>query len=135
MCDEGTVLILKSLQNLTTLLILDLSYNHISSKSCDDIATIIDSNRLLEQLWLDGNQLLSIGISKLTKTLKNHFKLRLLSLFSNGITNNAGKDISVIITSNTCLEDLMLGRNPIQSSGFCKFSKELFDLKIYENLT
>lgn len=72
---------------------------------------------------------------KLTKTLNNHFKLRLLSLFSNGITNNAGKDISVIITSNTCLEDLMLGRNPKQSSGFCKFSKELFDLKIYENLT
>ena len=62
MCDEGTVLILKSLQNLTTLLILDLSYNHISSKSCDDI-TAIDNNRLLKQLWLDGNQLLSIGIS------------------------------------------------------------------------
>ena len=131
LCDEGAAVILNSLQNLKTLKVLDLSYNCITSDSSDGIAAVINSNNSLEQLWLGGNHLLDTGIAKITKALKILCRLRLLSLFSNGITGDAAEDISIIISNNTCLEDLMLGNNQIQYPGFCKFVEALFNLQSY----
>ena len=54
---DGADVVLTSLQNITTLRVLDLSYNNISSTSANGIAAVINSNHFLEQLWLDGNML------------------------------------------------------------------------------
>ena len=47
---DGAAVILTVLQNITTLRVLDLSYNNISSRSANGIAAVINSNNFLEQL-------------------------------------------------------------------------------------
>ena len=129
LCDEGVTIILKSLHNLTTLIVLDLSFNKISSKSCDDIAAVIHRNPTLEQLWLDGNCIQTGGILKIAVALKTHRRLRLLSLSSSELTEDSADALSAIITNNVLLEDLLLGSNQLLSSGFCKFSRVLLKLE------
>ncbi|XP_065915191.1 uncharacterized protein [Dysidea avara] len=126
LCDRGAGLILNSLQSVTTLKVLDLSFNNISSKSSDDIVAVIKSNCSLEQLWLDGNYLQTAGIVRITVALQNHCKLRLLSLSKNGITEDAGKALCAVVCSNVSIEVLMLGKNRLQSSGVCELSKACY---------
>ena len=119
---KGTSVILKSLCKLSTLLILDLSFNHLGSESADDIAIVVGSNCLLQQLWLDGNNLLTRGVIKIATALKMLSSLRILSLCSNGITDDAAEEISNVITSNIFLVDLLLGNNQLQTTGVCKIA-------------
>ena len=134
LCDKGAMLILKSLQNLRTLIVLDLSYNNISCKSSDCIAAAISSNKFLQQLWLDGNNLLSRGIARIAVALKTHSRLRILSLSNNGITETAGDEISTIVDSNNQIEDLILSGNQLHSVSIFKFNKVLCNLKTLRKL-
>ena len=120
--DKGASVILQSLYNLSTLLILDLSFNHLSNQSADGIAVVIGNNCLLQQLWLDGNDLLTRGVVRIASTLKKLSSLRILSLCSNGITDYAAEEISNVITSNALLVDLLLGNNQLQATGICKIA-------------
>ena len=114
----GALYILNSLEYLTTLQVLDLSYNNISSQSADGIAAVIDSNPLLNQLWLDGNDLLhSTGTIKICKALRKIRTLSILSLCNNGITDDAADELSAVITQNVLLEDLLLSNNQLHSTG------------------
>ena len=113
----GALYILNSLEYLTTLQVLDLSYNNISSQSADGIAAVIDSNPLLNQLWLDGNDLHSTGTIKICKALKKIRTLSILSLCNNGITDDAAVELSAVITQNVLLEDLLLSNNQLHSTG------------------
>ena len=123
--DRGASVILQSLHNLSTLLILDMSYNHLSSESADNIAVVIGNNCLLQQLWLDGNDLLSRGVVIIANALKKISSLRILSLCSNGITDDAADEISDIITTNVLLVDLLLGNNQLQMVGVSKIAVAL----------
>ena len=123
--DNGASVVLQSLCNLSTLLILDLSFNHLSSDSADDIAVVIGINCSLQQLWLDGNDLLTRGIVIIASALKKLSNLRILSLCSNGITDNAAEEISNVITNNVLLVDLLLGNNHLQATGVCKIAVAL----------
>ena len=123
--NKGASVILKSLCNLSTLLILDLSFNHLGSESADDIAVMIGTNCLLQQLWLDGNDLLTSGVVIIAAALKMLSGLRILSLCSNGITDDAAEEISNVITSNVFLVDLLLGNNQLQTTGVCKIAVAL----------
>jgi len=89
------------------------------------VAAVINSNHLLEQLWLDGNEFCSEGVKIIASALKDHCKLRLLSLSNNGITDDAAEEISASITSNSLLEDLLLGSNHLQYRGVCMIAKAL----------
>ena len=123
--DNGASVVLQSLCNLSTLLILDLSFNHLSSESADDIAVVIGNNCSLQQLWLDGNDLLTRGIVIIASALKKLSSLRILSLCSNGITDNAAEEISIVITNNVLLVDVLLGNNQLQATGVCKIAVAL----------
>ena len=126
---DGAAVILTSLQNITTLRVLDMSYNNISSTSADGIAAVINSNHFLEQLWLDGNMLMTKGVVIIASALKKHSNLRLLSLSNNGITEYAKDEISAIVKSNTLLEGLLLGSNQLQSIGTCEVAKSFTGIK------
>ena len=134
LCDDGAAVILNSLQNLKTLLILDLSYNNISIESSDAIAAVINSNNSLEQLWLDGNCLLNNGVVRIADALQGHSRLKLLSLCSTGITEHVAEEISAVIKSNSGLEYLMLGGNQLQSLGVSRLSKVLCGKENLRNL-
>ena len=122
---DGAAVILTSLQKISTLRILDLSYNNISSTSANGIAAVINSNQFLEQLWLDGNTLMTTGVITIASVLKKHSNLRLLSLSNNGITEDAAGEISTIVNSNTLLGSLLLSNNQLKSIGTCKIAKSL----------
>ena len=128
LCDKGAGLILNSLQSVRTLLVLDLSFNNISSKSSDDIVAVIKSNCSLEQLWLDGNYLQTAGIVRIANALQYHCKLRLLSLSKNGITEDAGEALHAIFCNNVSIEVLILGKNRLQLSGISELSKACYCL-------
>ena len=120
--DKGASVVLQSLHNLSTLLILDLSFNHLSNQSADGIAVVIGNNCSLQQLWLDGNDLLTRGVVRIASALKKLSSLRILSLCSNGITDDAAEEISNVITSNVLLVDLLLGNNQLEAIGVCKIA-------------
>ena len=113
----GALYILNSLEYLTTLQVLDFSYNNISSQSADGIAAVIDNNPLLNQLWLDGNDLHSTGTIKICKALKKIRTLSILSLCNNGIADDAADELSAVIAQNVLLEDLLLSNNQLHSTG------------------
>ena len=124
----GAMFILNSIQHISSLKVLDLSNNGIGYQVADCIAGVIDCNHSLEQLWLDGNVLLSKGVLRFTHALKCLSTLRTLSLCNNGITDDAADELSTVITSNVFLEDLMLSNNDFHSEGICIISQSLSKL-------
>ena len=121
----GAMFILNSIQHISSIKVLDLSNNNIGYQVADSIAAVIDCNHSLEQLWLDGNALLSKGVVRFTHSLKCLSTLRTLSLCSNGITDDAADELSAVITSNVFLEDIMLSNNDFHSEGICKIAQSL----------
>ena len=132
--DKGASVVLQSLHNLSTLLILDLSYNHLSSELADGITVVVGNNCSLQQLWLDGNELLTRGVVRIASALKKLSSLRILSLCSNGITDDAAEEISNVIINNTLLVDLLLGNNQLESKGICTIAMAIRKLFILRKL-
>ena len=124
----GALYILNSLEYLTTLQVLDMSYNNIGSQSADGIAAVIDNNPLINQLWLDGNDLHSIGTIIICNALKKIRTLSILSLCNNGITDDAADELSTVITQNVLLEDLLLSNNQLHSTGIKIIAESLSKL-------
>ena len=113
----GALYILNSLEYLTTLRVLDLSYNNIGSESADGIAAVINNNPLINQLWLDGNDLYCTGTIIICNSLKKIRTLCILSLCNNGITDDVADELSAVITQNVLLEDLLLSNNQLHYTG------------------
>ena len=124
----GALYTLNSLKYLTTLQALDLSYNNIGSESADGIAAVIDNNPLMNQLWLDGNDLYSTGIIVICNALKKIRTLSILSLCNNGITNDAADELFAVITHNVLLEDLLLSNNQLEYTGITIIAESLSKL-------
>ena len=124
----GASCILCSLRHLVTLKMLDMSYNSIGSQSTYGIAAVIDNNPLINQLWLDGNDLHSTGTIVICNALKKIRALSILSLCNNGITDDAADELSAVITQNVLLEDLLLSNNELQSTGIKIISESLSKL-------
>ena len=124
----GAMFISNSLKCMSTLQVLDLSFNNIGYQSADNVAAVIYSNPTLEQLWLDGNGLLDTGVMQICRALKRVTKLRILSLCSNGISDDSAEELSAAISSNNLLEDLLLGNNNLQSVGIYKIVHSLSNL-------
>ena len=121
----GALYILNSLKYLTTLQALDLSYNNIGSESADGIAAVIDNNPLMNQLWLDGNDLYSTGTIVICNALKKIRTLSILSLCNNGITDDAADELFAVITHNVLLEDLLFSNNQLQYTGITIIAESL----------
>ena len=128
----GALFIFNSLKCISSLKVLDISNNNIGHQLSDNVAAVISRNCLLEQLWLDGNALLSKGIVRISNALSSLSTLRTLSLCNNGITDDAADEISTIIANNTYLEDLQLSGNLLTSAGVTAIAescKKLFRLR------
>ena len=124
----GALYILNSLEYLTTLQVLDMSYNKIGSQSADGIAAVIDNNPLINQLWLDGNDLHNTGTITICNALKKIRTLSILSLCNNGISDDAADELSAVITQNVLLEDLLLSNNQLHSTGIKIIAESLSKL-------
>ena len=124
----GALFILNSLECISTLKVLDLSYNNITYQVANNLADVINNNHTLEQLWLDGNNLLSKGVVRISAALCKSTTLRILSLSNNNITDEAAEKLSIVPNNCVLLEDLSLGNNNFQTAGIRTIAQSLCKL-------
>ena len=105
--DVGVIKIAQSLCKCSKLKVLDLQSNNITEEAAEALASIISSNTELEELYL-GNNLLQLGVIKISTALKDISSLKLLDLDNNNIPEQAADELSVVIKANRLLETLSL---------------------------
>ena len=112
---DGAEKVVKALQSLSCLKVLDISGNNINEEVTDVIATVFRKNPNLIKLFVGNNNIGIIGISKIADALANRRGLEALDISNNNITSGAAEDISKIIKSNPELKSLYLGQESIVS--------------------
>ena len=79
-----------------TLKVLDLWYNDINKEAAVELATTLNCNNALEQLWLRGNVLGADGAAVILTALQNVTTLRVLDLSYNNISSRSANGIAAI---------------------------------------
>ena len=99
----------------------------------DDLTDVIKSNTHIEQLYLGNNNLQSSGVA-IIQALKRISTLKRLNLHGNNMSEKVVDDLADVIKSNTCLEELYLGYNNLQSSAvvILQALKEICTLRVLD---
>ena len=82
---------------IKTLKVLDLGYSNINKEAAGELATALNCNNVLEQLWLRGNALGADGAAVILTTLQNISTLRILDLSYNNISSVSTNYIYIYI--------------------------------------
>ena len=107
---------------------LDLSDNTILSEGLALLALALRTNKTLQVLSLSSNGISDEGVGFLTDSLSNHNStLRVLGLGSIGITDEGAKSLSQMLKVNRTLRGLALQNNRIGSSGIEQLMRVLID--------
>ena len=103
---EGTFLVAKALQQITSLKSLNLGNNKIPKEVSGELALAILSNRHLKELQLHNNSLLSLLF--ILQSLRSVSQLTQLDLAGNKITLEAEETLASVILHNAELQVLNL---------------------------
>ncbi|CAF4985762.1 unnamed protein product [Rotaria sp. Silwood1] len=98
--------------------------NMFTSRGARILADNIGNNNTLQELFLDGNQILDIGVHYLSLIL-NHSTLISLSLSENNITDQGAEYLAEILKTNRTLRRLWLYHNQIGDHGMKMFANIL----------
>ena len=109
---KGMLHIVKALQQLNSLQVLDLSNTNMPKEVTDDLALAIGYNQTLNTLYLYGNNLQSSAVIIL-KALSKISSLKELNLQSIQLTEDASEYLSPVICNNLGLNKLFLDNNDI----------------------
>ena len=123
--EMGTVIIAKTLQNISTLTILRMNDNNITYKVTDYIVTAIFHNIFLQEFNIGGNKLGDTGIVNVARGLQCITTLTKLYIYDNNITYKAADDIAAAISCNTKLQEFDISTNDLQAVGAMKIAKAL----------
>ena len=115
---KGIVHTVQALQQINSLQVLSLNNTNMPMEICDEIAKAINCNPQLIDVRLDGNSIQHSAVVIL-QALSKVSSLKILSLQSNDLTEDAGEQISSIIFNNTGLEQLYLNNNNINKGIAC----------------
>ena len=110
--EKGIMQIVKALQQVTSLKMLDLANNNIPEEVCNELAIVINSNNHLEKLVLQGNKLHSSAITIL-RSLSNISSLEALDLQGCELNETTAKFIASVVLNNKRLKALCLQNNNI----------------------
>lgn len=92
---------------------VDLSYNHISDKGAEHIATMLKDTETytctVEQLDLRGNSIGVAGCRSIAKAMATNVSVRTLNLNGNPISNDGGMTVAEMLYSNAVLQSLDIG--------------------------
>ena len=112
---SSAIVILEALAKLSQLVILDLNRNKMTEVVAECLANVIKNNLNLRQLGLSDNCLRSSAVV-VFQALAEHLQLKVIDLSNNSITGEVAKDLAIIITNNSNLEELCLSDNDLKSS-------------------
>ena len=108
--DKGAIEIMRALQHITSLRLLDLGNSNLPNEVSGELALAVQSNRRLEKLWLYDNDLKSSMIAIL-QSLSTISTLKILNVSNNKLPEEAGEALASVILHNTGLEELHLCGN------------------------
>ena len=121
------------MQGIFTLVKLNISDTNITDEVADDIAGIIYSNTLLQELDISKNSLQTTGIIKIAESLQQSVStLKKLYINSNSITGEAATDIAIALNSNTHLQELNISNNFFRTIDIVIITKALHDIVTLE---
>ena len=97
--EKGMMQIVKALQQITSLMVLDLGNNNIPKEVCNDLALAINSNKDLTALNLHENKLNSSAIAIL-QSLSSISSIEILDLRGCQLDETTGSFIASVVLSN-----------------------------------
>ena len=112
--------IVKSLQNISYLMEVDISNNNIGSEVASEISTLLCPAIKLKTLSIHGNSLETAGAVKIARGLNNISTLTKLDISNNKIGSEAADDIAFVLIRNSILQILRINQNNLQASGTIK---------------
>jgi len=97
---------------------LRLSYNKITSQGVSLLAEVLNNNTTVEGLYIFNNRVGDKGVYSLAQVLaENTSSLKVLSLGSNGITDEGAAYLAAMLKTNRTLSELWLPCNQISDRG------------------
>ena len=129
---EGILIVINTLQQITSLRSINLGNNNISREASGELALVIQSNMHLEKLWLENNNLRCSAIAIL-QSLSTISTLKLLNIHNTQITNEAAEPLASVVTGNTGLEELHLSDNNL-GEGMLVVTKALQQITLLRSL-
>ena len=127
--DSNVEIINECLTN-STLQVLEMPDNYITSEGMKKIVANIQNNGLLKKLDFSGNKIKDDGVKAVSNYLQSEScKLQTLNLASNIITSTGARYIANAIEMNETLQELNISYNDISDDGIEFISKRLRGLK------
>ena len=114
--DTYVIVILRALQKISGLKLLNLRNTMMTEIVAKELPYIIKSNSCLEKLSLSNTGNIKSSAIAILQALQRNSKLQELDLSFNNLTSVIAEDLSEVIRCNPCLKTLTLGRNNLSSS-------------------
>ena len=114
-----------SLYVISMLKVLDLGQSNINEIAASELADKLYSNTVLQQLWLKGNQLNTVGAMFILNSLEHILTLKVLDLSFNSIGYQSADNVAAVIYSNPKLEQLWLDGNGLLDTGVIQICRAL----------
>ena len=106
---DGAFKMIRALESLSWLKLLNVSGNNINEIAADNIAAVITNNSRLEELYIGNNYLGITGVIKVAKALVKSGGLKVLDLVNNKLTHQVAESIANVIMNSPLLKSLLLG--------------------------
>jgi len=129
--DSTTIVYL--LPVISKLRVLDMEQSNIDEVAAFELAALLGSNGVLEQLWLGGNQLSTAGAIFILNSLVHLSTLKALDLSYNNIGCQSADSVAAVIQCNPMIQYLSLDGNDLLDSGvvtICQVLKSVAKLRI-----
>ncbi len=112
--DRDVQTICDQLKASTNCVTLDLRHNEITDDGAFELANLLRTNHVLQELLLDYNRISDKGFRQLLSVLTNESKtLKSLYVDENNITSEVTSELIQMLKNNTTLTDLSLAYNDI----------------------
>ena len=113
----GIIKITTTLNNISSLKVLDLQNNNITQEVADEISTAIAANHSVEKLYLNDNNFGS-SMTVIAKACSRNSSLKELHITNTGISAESTNDLLNVVNNCNSLQVISLSDNNLQSLGF-----------------
>ena len=126
--------IFKGMKNISNLVSIDISHNTITDDAVDDLVYIFLCNTSLQVLDLSYNNLSTSDTAKIFQGMKNISKLEAINIGHNMITDEAADSIAAVLSRNSNLQVLNMSFNCLGSEGCIKIFNGMKNASYLRNI-